>query len=162
MSDNEGDSDSSGLYEAARAYVRAAMKLANERCPEESPPIRIGLSDWVRWTQTSFILRAGSVPYWVICLSQCREEMVALPQYGRLVASLQSDATIASRLGRMVGPPSMKVGIDADSMISSLVHRSVEKCGSLRFDEALFDQAFRELDTDLRRSELYFIFLSPL
>jgi len=56
----------------------------------------------------------------------------------------------------------MKVGIDADSMIGSLLYRSVERCGSLRFGEAEFDEAFRELDADLHRSELYFIFVTPL
>lgn len=160
MSDNKGGSDSSALYEAARAYVRAAMELAANEHVLEKPP-STG-TDWIRQSSNAFTMRESEVTYWAICLTLCRNKLMALPEYGRLVAALQSDATIAPMLGTTVGSGWSSIGITADSIVHHLAHQFVRKCGSLRFDEALFGQVFRELDTDLHRSEFDYVLVTPL
>lgn len=162
LTDNKSGSDTPSLYEAAKAYVRAAIELAHERSPEKSAPISGGPSNWVRESETVFRMRETEIPYWFLCLARCRNEMMALSEYGPLVAALRSDAAIAPLLETLVGSPWSAMRIEADSIIQHLVWQTTEASGELGFDASAFEEVFRRLVADLHRPELDYVFVTPL
>jgi hypothetical protein len=162
MSNNYRDVNNPLLRDAARSYVRAALELAQREQEGLLEKTASTGTEWVRQSSNTFITRESQVPYWFICLALCRDELMALPEYRRLVAVLLSDATIAAMLGTVVGSAWSGVGVNAETIVSYLLQRFVEKRGSLRFDEALFEQVLRGLDADLHRSEFDYFLITPL
>ncbi len=160
MSENDISNDRSVLHAAAKLYLRGAMELAANKHVLEGPS-SVG-TDWVRHSSNMFTLRETEVPDWAIRLSLCRHELMALPEYGRFLAALQSDVTIARLLGTTIGSGWSAIGIYGDSIIHYLAYQFVRRCGSLRFDDSIFEQVFRELDADLHRSEFDYILVAPL
>jgi hypothetical protein len=155
-------SESSELYEAMRSYTAVALQLLSEQCPEGPPELMRFLDDWKRDSDRRFRLYDRSWPYWVHCILSNSDALHNLDEYQRLVAVLRGTPDIAAQMDQLVGTAVGGSALKAHHITDRLIWSLAESTGGLHFDEQVFDEQFRQLITDLRRSEFSVIILVPL
>lgn len=155
-------SESSELYEAMRSYTAVALQLVSKQCPEGPPDLMRSPDNWKRDSDRRFRVYDESIPYWVGCILSSRDALHNLDEYQRLLAVFRDTPDIAAQMDQLVGTAFGTTTLEAHHITDRLIWSLAESTRGLHFDEQVFDEQFRQLITDLRRSEFSFILLVPL
>lgn len=154
--------NSKELYEATRDYVRVAMSLLANECPEGPPRILRGLEEWRRDADNLFRRYDRQDPYWVDCIRSHQDRIHALGEYGRLVDIIRSIPEISEQLETLVGTSSHARRIEIDNITDHLIWALAQLSRGLAFDELRFDEVFQKFITDLGRSSFDYYSVGPL
>jgi hypothetical protein len=155
-------SESSELYEAMRSYTAAALQLISKQCPEGPSYLMPFPDNWKRDSEQRFRVYDKSIPYWVDCILSNRDALHNLDEYQRVLVVLRDTPDIAAQMDQLVGTVIGMSGLEAHHITDRLIWLLAESTGGLHFNEQVFNEQFRQLITDLRRSEFSFIILVPL
>ena len=145
-----------------REYVKAAIRLLADVCPEGPSRVLVGLDEWKRDPDNVFRLRDREEPFWMECIWAHRDQLHSLEEYHRLVAVVRAIPHIAQQLENLVGTALGSSRMEIDHVTDHLVWRLLRITEGLRFDEAQFTQLFNTFEVDLQRTSFPFVLLAPL
>jgi Apea-like HEPN len=157
---NLGVAENSNLYDAAKAYVRAAMDLlANvvQKAPAEILP---GSRRWVR-SGDIFLTHDREMPYWERGIISHHQVLHELPEYKVFLHAIEGDSTVARYLGPVL---TVRGGGQATSqeLADTLLWWVAQRCSGFAFESLDFDLLFQNFEADLRREYIEFVEVAPL
>ena len=151
----------SEFYRAMHAYAETAMCLLREACRDRPPVVLHGLDEWRRDPDGVFRLYDREEPFWVDCLRRHDDRLHALDEYRAVVEVLRTTPYASELLDQLVGSVFARHRIEASQIADEILWRMAH-AGGLGFDEDRFVRVFQDLDADLRRRQLSFVWLVPL
>lgn len=138
------------------------MRRLSSEYPDGGTETILGLRDWVRNSENSFILRDRTEPRWYKAVySQSHH---ALDEYNAFVEVLKADLAVAPYINLVVVTSSVGGGrsVTIEELADRLIWTMANKAGGLVFDPVLFDQLFSIFKDDLDRRQVDYTTIGPI
>jgi hypothetical protein len=151
---------SPALYESLIALSRKSLEVIGSSI--DNNLVITTESSWVKQDDDMYVRRDIKRPLWGIVFHKAKAEIESTKEFTNFSESVNTDQTISSQLGTLVGTCMERSRFELDNLVYESLSPFLKDTEIIAFDESMFNAEYLKIENALYSTDIEFERITPL